>query len=93
MKARILDSAMIIDFMGDGFESVEICSTIKTETEKSISLIKSEKLEDWEICFRFWYNNVRQILIYTKNKSYPKERVLNQALHEGQFEDMSFRDN
>lgn len=74
MNARVLDTAMIEDFMGGDFESAKICSIIKTETEKSISLIKSEKLKDWEICFQFWYNNVKQILIYTKNKSFPKEK-------------------
>lgn len=74
MNVRVLDSAMIVDFMGEGFESEKICSTIKTEAEKSIAQIKSETLNDWEVCFRFLYNNVRQILIYTKNKSYPKEK-------------------
>lgn len=81
MIVRVLDASMIADFVGEGFNSTEICSIVKSETERKASLIQSEKLRDWEICFRFWYNNVKQILIYTKNKSYSKERYKEITIH------------
>ena len=75
MEVRVLDSAMIVDFIGEGFDSTEICSIVKSETEIFSKSIKDQKLIDWETCFRFVYNNVRQILIYTKEKSYSKEKI------------------
>lgn len=81
MIVRILDSSMILDFIGEGFDSTEICTVIKSETEKLIQSIKDEKLKDWEVCFRFIYNNVKQILIYTKNRSYSKEKYKEIVTH------------
>jgi hypothetical protein len=81
MQIRILDSAMIVDFINEGFDSTEICAAIKSETETLTQSIKNEKIKDWEVCFRFIYNNVKQILIYTKNKSYTKERYKDITTH------------
>jgi len=81
MHVRILDSAMIVDFINEGFNSSELCSIVKSETEKIIQTIENEKLKEWEVCFRFVYNNVKQILIYTKNKSYPKEKYKEIIVH------------
>ncbi|HWJ27970.1 MAG TPA: Imm9 family immunity protein [Flavisolibacter sp.] len=81
MQIRILDSAMITDFINDGFDSKEVCSKIKLETEKLIFSIKEDKLNDWEVCFRFVYNNVKQILIYTKDKSYKVEKYKDITIH------------
>ncbi len=79
MIVRVLDSALIEDFNYE--DSTELCSIIKNETEKIIQLVKNEKLIDWEICLRFCYNNVKQILIYSKNKSYPKEKYKDITIH------------
>jgi hypothetical protein len=82
MIARILDSAMIYDFMGtDEVKSSYLCSIIKSEVEEIIRPLTETKLQDWEICFRFWYNNVKQILIYTKGKSYPLEKYKEITVH------------
>lgn len=81
MTVRVLDASMITDFVGEGFDSTEICETVKSETEEKILTIKSEKINDWEICFRFWYNNVKGILVYTKNKSYPQEKYKEITVH------------
>jgi len=81
MNVRVLDASMIVDFPGEGFYSTEMLAIVQLEIEKRTSLIQSEKLLDWEICFRFWYNNVRQILIYTKNKSNAEERYKEITIH------------
>ena len=81
MQVRILDSAMIVDFINEGFDSTEICSLMKSEATGIVQTIKNEKLKDWEVCFRFIYTNVRQILIYTKNKSQTKERYKEITTH------------
>jgi hypothetical protein len=79
MKVRVLDSALIEDFTYE--DSAELCSIIKTETEKIIEPFNSEKLNDWDIYFSFRYNYVKQILIYTKEKSNTKARNKEITIH------------
>ena len=81
MKVRILDSAYIVDFIGEGFSSIQILFAVKSETERIMQSAKIEKLQDLEVCFRFCYNNVRQILIYTKGKSYSIEKYKEITVH------------
>lgn len=81
MRVRILDSAMIEDFFNNEFDSTEICHSLRIEIEELITPIKNEKLLDWEVCFRIIYNNVRTILIYTKNKSYVNEKYKDITIH------------
>ena len=81
MTISVLDTAMISDFVAVEQFSTEMLSKIELEFIQIVQSIKDEKLRDWEICFRFIYNNVRQILIYTKNKSYPKEKYKEIIVH------------
>jgi hypothetical protein len=81
MQSRILDSSYVIDFIGSGFDSQVICSKIKLEADKIVESIKDEKLKDWEVHFIFRYNNVKQILIYTQGRSYPKEKYKEITIH------------
>ena len=81
MQSRILDSSFVVDFMGFDFDSANICTKIKLETDKKFNLITDKKLDDWEVHFIFRYNNVKQILIYTKGKSHPREKYKEITVH------------
>ncbi len=81
MKVRILDSSMVVNFQNIDFDAAEICSRVKSEVNMLIEPIKNEKLKNWEVHFIFSYNNVRQILIYTRGKSYPKEKYKEITTH------------
>jgi len=81
MQSRILDSSYVVDFIGFGFDSADICAKIKVETDKILSSIDDKKLNNWEVHFIYRYNNVKQILIYTKGKSYPIEKYKEITIH------------
>lgn len=81
MKVRILESAFILDFFDDSYDSQENCSIIKAQAEVFSNQIKVEELVDWEVYFEFWHNNVKQILIYTRNKSLPVEKYKEIVVH------------
>jgi hypothetical protein len=81
MKTRVLDSSLVINFMNVGFSSDEVLTEIKLKADEQVKKIENESLKDWELIFRFIYNNVKQILIYTKNKSYSKEKYKEIIVH------------
>src|SRR5437879_1409596 len=81
MRLKILDSSYVVNFNGFGFDSENVRSIIKSETDKIISTITNEKLKDWEIQFIFRYNHTNQILIYTRGKSYSKEKYKEITIH------------
>lgn len=79
MIIRVLDSALIEDFNYE--DTAELCSIIKTEVEKIIEPFNSEKIDLWNLCFSFRYNYLRQILIYTKEKSDTKLKSKEITIH------------
>ncbi|TAF44773.1 MAG: hypothetical protein EAZ64_06020 [Sphingobacteriales bacterium] len=81
MKSRILSSSYIIDFEDIGFNSDDINKKVKKETDNILKSIDSEMLTGWEVHFIFRFNNVKNILIYSKGKSYPIERYKEITVH------------
>ncbi|OJW38562.1 MAG: hypothetical protein BGO54_21865 [Sphingobacteriales bacterium 46-32] len=81
MIVRVLDSAYISDFIDAGFSGNEIRSVVKNYAEKFSDKVVNEKLNDWEVTFRFRYNHVKQILIYLKERSYPVEKYKEITIH------------
>lgn len=81
MRARVLDSAYILNFVDIGFNGEEVRTLAQQYAEKFTSQIFSQKLIDWEVTFRFRYNNTKQILIYLKERSYPIEKYKEIIIH------------
>jgi len=81
MIVRVLDSAYISDFIDAGFSGNEIRSVVKNYAEKFSNKVVNEKLNDWDVTFRFRYNHVKQILIYLKERSYPLEKYKEITIH------------
>jgi len=81
MKTRILNSSLVIDFIDIDFNSDEIKAVVKSETDEVAKSIKNEILKDWEVKFVFTYNYVKQILIYSKNRSHPVEKYKEVVIH------------
>jgi uncharacterized protein YehS (DUF1456 family) len=81
MKVRVLDSSYIVDFPAEDFDSIKILTEIQKAAHTIARHIKNEKLQDWEVCFRFTYNYLNQILIYTRGKSEPKEKYKEITIH------------
>jgi len=81
LKSRILNSSYISDFLDVGFDSEKIKRTIKGEVDDVLSKVENRLLDDWEIQFIFRYNTVKQLLIYTRGKSYNKEKYKEITIH------------
>lgn len=81
MKVRVLDSSYIVDFPSEDFDSIKILTEIQKAAHTIARHIKDEKLQGWEVCFRFTYNYLNQILIYTRGKSEPKEKYKEITIH------------
>ncbi|HVY76240.1 MAG TPA: Imm9 family immunity protein [Puia sp.] len=78
MVTRILCSSYLFDFESS---NKEINAVVKQEADRLAAQVHSDKLQDWEICFQFLYNNVKSILIYTKGRSYPVEKYKDIIVH------------
>ncbi|WP_153799744.1 Imm9 family immunity protein [Foetidibacter luteolus] len=81
MKVRVLDSSYIVDFPANGFDTTKILAEIEKDAHAIARQINDNKLEGWEVCFRFTYNYLNQILIYTRGKSEPKEKYKEITVH------------
>lgn len=81
MKSRIISSSYLVDFLDVNFDSRAIGKEIKHETDKTLDKIHNSKLNGWEIHFIFRYNTVKQLLIYTRGKSYLKEKYKEVTIH------------
>lgn len=80
-QSRILTSSYISDFLDVDFDSKKIKRTIKDEVDDVLSQFENKPLDDWEIQFIFSYNTVKQLLIYTRGKSYSKEKYKEITIH------------
>jgi hypothetical protein len=81
LQSRILNSSYIADFLDVGFDSDKIKRTIKGEVDNILGKVENKLLDDWEIQFIFRYNTVKQLLIYTRGKSYSKEKYKEITIH------------
>lgn len=81
MITRVLDSAYISDFINNDFNGQEIRQIIKKEADLFAQQVIDKRLIDWEVCFRFRYNHAKSILIYLKERSYPKEKYKELTIH------------
>ena len=81
MKASILYSSYVVNFLNEDLKSNEIIALVKPEIDEIAGTIEDESLKNWEVQFLFIYNNVKEILIYTKDKSYPKEKYKEITIH------------
>lgn len=79
MIVRVLDSALIEDFIYE--DTTELCSVVKAEIENIIEPFVSEKLDEWNLYFSFRYNYLKQILIYTREKSDAKMKSKEITIH------------
>lgn len=78
MLTRILCSSYLLDFESS---FPEIDFLVKKEADKLAAQVHSKKLDEWEVCFQFWFNNVRNVLIYTKGRSFTVERYKDIIVH------------
>jgi hypothetical protein len=81
LKSRILISSYIVDFPGIDFDSKEVRKEIKAEVDNVLRHAKYEVQDDWEIQFIFRFNTIKQLLLYTRGKSYTKERYKEITIH------------
>jgi hypothetical protein len=81
LESRILISSYVTDFPGVDFDSEEIRKEIKAEADSVLSQAMHEVLNGWEIQFIFRYNTVKQLLVYTRGKSYIKEKYKEITIH------------
>ncbi len=81
MKVRVLDSALITDFINAGFSGDKIRLIGKEYADGFAVKITNEALFDWEVTFRFYYNHLKKILIYLKERSYPIEKYKEITIH------------
>lgn len=81
LKSRILISSYIVDFPGIDLDSKEVREEIKAEVDNVLRHAKYEVQDDWEIQFIFRCNMVKQLLVYTRSKSYIKEKYKEITIH------------
>lgn len=81
MTCKVLDSAFIYNFYDDGPVTTEIRSAIEKEAGKFASQVNDKKIQDWEVCFRAYYNNVKKIMIYLKGRSIRAEKYKEITIH------------
>ena len=81
MKCKISDTSYVINFMDTENSLNEIIQSLETQYNSILSSVKVENLEDWKICFKVIYNNVKSILIYKGSYSYPNEKYKEIVIH------------
>ena len=82
MKARVLASSYVYDFVGQSdLDSTLLCAEGEAYADRFTELVDDKKLEDWEVCFRFRYNNVKSILIHLCGRSDRRERYKELVIH------------
>ncbi len=82
MKSRILHTSYIIDFLEEGFSTISISNTLKSETDDLFQKLGLDKvLKDWEVLFKAVYNNCDKILVFSKTKSYVIEKQKEIVIH------------
>lgn len=82
MKARVLASSYVYDFVGQSdLDSTLLCAEGKAYADRFTELVDDKKLDDWEVCFRFRYNNVKSILIHLTGRSDRRERYKELVIH------------
>lgn len=81
MQSRILINSYVIDFIDIEFDSDNIKSVIKLETDKVLQSLKNDALKDWEIRFNFTYNTGNNIFIYKKLKSELADKFKEITIH------------
>lgn len=76
MRARILHTSYVLNFLDVGFDSSRISQILESEVNTILKENSFAELNDWEIKFRAIYTNSRQLLI-SKNRfgTYPKEKI------------------
>lgn len=82
MKARVLTSSYVYDFVGQSdLDSTLLCAEGKNYADGFAKFVDSKNLNDWEVCFRFRYNNVKSILIHLTGRSDRRERYKELVIH------------
>src|SRR5436190_16616478 len=81
MKCKISDTSYVMNFLDSKGSSDKIIHSIESKFNGILSLKKYEGLEDWKICYKVIYNNVRSILIHKGGASYPIEKYKEIVIH------------
>jgi hypothetical protein len=81
MQTRILLSSYVLNFLDIDFNSRELENTVNLFSNELVKKSNVENLDSWEIHFVFRCNNTKNILVYTKAKSYTKEKYKEITIH------------
>lgn len=82
MKFKLNHSSYVIGLLESDFPKKEIFETIKPEIESYLQNAKNiESLQEWALEFTLLYNNVSDIVLCRKNKSYPNEKYKEVIIH------------
>ena len=81
MQSKIHHTSHVIDFLDVNFNSDQVSSILKSESDQLLSEIKIDTLEDWEIHFRVIYGEGNMLRIFKKNPSYVKYKQKEIVIH------------
>ena len=82
MQSKINHGSYVIGLLESNFPEREINEAIKPEIDDYLKNAKNtESLQDWSLHISIVYNNVSDIILCRKNKSYPNEKYKEVVIH------------
>ena len=82
MQSRITHGSYVIGLVESNFPENEINQVIKPELDTYLKNAKNiESLQDWTLEFSIIYNNIDNLVLSRKNRSYPKEKYKSVVIH------------